>query len=160
MGWGGLSTPGELGDDQGELTMKPVEKVLGKLRERRCEPKRSGESYMAKCPAHDDQSPSLSVSEGTDGRALVYCFGGCKTEQVVSALGLEIGELFPEQDKASAQERTGITVAELARDKGLPEGALREYGLCDLRGGRVSVTYYGTDGVPATRHRRLFSPVR
>ncbi len=70
--------------------MMPVDLVLDRLdgvRER-------GENYQALCPAHDDHEPSLSVSEGEDGRALVRCFAGCRTEDVVSALGLEMSDLF------------------------------------------------------------------
>lgn len=56
----------------------------------------NGGGYMALCPAHDDRSPSLSVSEGDDGRLLLHCHGGCKTEDVVKALGLEMRDLFEE----------------------------------------------------------------
>src|SRR3712207_2022060 len=50
--------------------------------------------FMALCPAHDDQRPSLSVSEGDDGKVLVRCFAGCETEEVLDALGLSIHDLF------------------------------------------------------------------
>ena len=36
-----------------------------------------GPRWMARCPAHDDQTPSLSISEGSDGIVLVKCFTGC-----------------------------------------------------------------------------------
>ena len=42
--------------------------------------RRSGSGWMAKCPAHDDKTPSLSIGE-TDGKVLLrtndylYCFG-------------------------------------------------------------------------------------
>ena len=52
--------------------------------------------WKASCPAHDDRQPSLSVSVGDDGRVLLYCHAGCKVEDVVSALGLEMRDLFPE----------------------------------------------------------------
>jgi hypothetical protein len=32
--------------------------------------------WYAKCPAHDDKSPSLSIATGNDGRLLVKCFAG------------------------------------------------------------------------------------
>ncbi len=35
--------------------------------------------YMARCPAHEDRTPSLSVTE-RDGRVLVNCFAGCPTD--------------------------------------------------------------------------------
>jgi hypothetical protein len=36
-----------------------------------------GSSFMAICPAHDDTEPSLHVSTGADGRALLRCYAGC-----------------------------------------------------------------------------------
>ena len=32
---------------------------------------------MARCPAHDDLSPSLSIRAGSDGKVLVRCHAGC-----------------------------------------------------------------------------------
>lgn len=37
------------------------------------------------CPAHEDTTPSLSVTE-RDGRTLVHCFAGCAQEDVLEAL--------------------------------------------------------------------------
>src|SRR5215212_3988053 len=70
--------------------MRPVDLVLDRLEG----VKQRGESYQAQCPAHDDNEPSLSVAEGEDGRALVKCFAGCKPEEVVAALDLEMKNLF------------------------------------------------------------------
>jgi hypothetical protein len=53
-------------------------------------------SWSAKCPAHADRSPSLSVKELGDGRILMHCFAGCGTDAVLAALGLAIGDLFAE----------------------------------------------------------------
>lgn len=50
--------------------------------------------WLAKCPAHDDKSPSLSVRELPDGRTLVHCFAGCATADVLSAVGLRMADLF------------------------------------------------------------------
>ena len=47
----------------------PVSLVVARLEEAGCSPRRSGAGWSAKCPAHDDRKASLSVSEGTDGRA-------------------------------------------------------------------------------------------
>lgn len=53
--------------------------------------------WLALCPAHADRSPSLSIKEGDEGRTLVYCFAGCPPDDVVTAVGLDIGDLFPEK---------------------------------------------------------------
>ena len=58
--------------------------------------KRNGHGFMARCPAHEDHTPSLSVAEGTDGAVLVKCFAGCSTEEIVQALGLDVKDLFPD----------------------------------------------------------------
>ena len=39
----------------------------------------------ARCPAHEDGSPSLSLRL-TDDRILIHCFGGCETGAVLKAL--------------------------------------------------------------------------
>lgn len=51
--------------------------------------------WLAKCPAHEDRSPSLSIRELDDGRLLLHDFGGCDTQGVLDALGLEMASLFP-----------------------------------------------------------------
>jgi hypothetical protein len=52
--------------------------------------------WVARCPAHEDRIPSLSVGEGADGRVLVHCFAGCTVDAVVAALGLTVVDLFPD----------------------------------------------------------------
>jgi hypothetical protein len=47
--------------------------------------KRSGDGWMAKCPAHDDHNPSLSVTLKL-GKVLLHCHSGCTQEAVVDAL--------------------------------------------------------------------------
>lgn len=47
---------------------------------------RSGAGWLAKCPAHDDQTPSLSIKDGELGRLLLFCFAGCETFQVIALL--------------------------------------------------------------------------
>jgi putative DNA primase/helicase len=56
--------------------------------------RRSGGGWVARCPAHEDRSPSLSVKEGVDGRVLVYCHAGSRTDDVVAAIGLTMRDLF------------------------------------------------------------------
>jgi hypothetical protein len=51
--------------------------------------------WLARCPAHDDRRPSLSVAELDDGRVLLHCFAGCAIENVLDAVGLTFSDLFP-----------------------------------------------------------------
>jgi DNA primase len=60
-------------------------------------PRRSGRGWLAKCPAHRDRSPSLSVAEGDGGRVLMHCFTGCDVTDVLAAIGLTLADLFPER---------------------------------------------------------------
>ena len=60
--------------------------------------------WMACCPAHDDRDPSLSIKEGDNGRILLYCHAGCKTENVVSALNLHMSDLMPDQQNQEPRE--------------------------------------------------------
>ena len=49
--------------------------------------KRSGPNqYTACCPAHDDNSPSLSIKDSPDGKVLVHCHAGCTQDEVINAL--------------------------------------------------------------------------
>ena len=47
--------------------------------------KRSGDGYVARCPAHEDHTPSLSISSSSE-KVLFYCHAGCTQENVISAL--------------------------------------------------------------------------
>lgn len=45
-----------------------------------------GSYGMARCPAHDDRSPSLSIRNGGDDKVLVKCHAGCEQADVIAAL--------------------------------------------------------------------------
>ena len=61
---------------------------------------KSGDGWAAKCPAHDDDSPSLSISEGDDGRTLLRCHVGCSVEKIVAEIGLKMSDLFADNGHA------------------------------------------------------------
>ena len=48
--------------------------------------RKAGGGWTARCPAHDDRNPSLSISDGGDGKVLVHCHAGCDQAQVIDAL--------------------------------------------------------------------------
>lgn len=75
--------------------MSPIEKLLEVLRAHGYEPRRAGNGWACRCPAHDDRSPSLSIGTGNDGRALAKCHAGCETADVLAAIGLELRDLMP-----------------------------------------------------------------
>ena len=73
--------------------------------------RKSGGGWTAKCPAHEDRRASLSIREAANGNVLVKCFAGCTADEIVAALGLELGDLFPERGgEAAYPRRTPATV--------------------------------------------------
>lgn len=48
--------------------------------------RRSGGQWMAPCPAHEDRTPSLAITESEAGRVLVHCHSGCSQAAVIEAL--------------------------------------------------------------------------
>jgi putative DNA primase/helicase len=48
--------------------------------------RKAGGSWTARCPAHEDRTPSLSIRDADDGKVLVRCHAGCDQEQVIAAL--------------------------------------------------------------------------
>jgi putative DNA primase/helicase len=79
-----------------------------------------GSYGKARCPAHEDRSPSLSI---TPGRAAVlfHCFAGCAQADVIAALAAKGGYVRPTKRDVVPQERRDL--APLARElwgKALP----------------------------------------
>jgi CHC2 zinc finger len=71
---------------------RPIELILSRLE--KVSGNEGGIRFKALCPAHPDRSPSLSVSEGDGGRALLHCFSGCSAEAIVSSIKLTMTDLF------------------------------------------------------------------
>ncbi len=69
-------------------------------------PKRSGEGFVANCPAHDDKTPSLSIAKGDDGRTLIKCYAGCETRAIVTKWGLKMSDLFDEGQESQPRRAT------------------------------------------------------
>lgn len=74
-------------------------------------------SWIARCPAHDDKSPSLTITEMADERTLVHCFGGCDVSDVLGAVGLTFSDLYPPRvvDHRVGPERRPFPAADVLR---------------------------------------------
>jgi hypothetical protein len=72
--------------------------------------------WVARCPAHQDRAPSLSVREDS-GVILVHCFSGSAVQDVVGAVGLELADLFPPRNDAHSvkSERRPLPAADVLR---------------------------------------------
>lgn len=58
--------------------------------------KRTGTNrYIARCPAHNDRHPSLSVRELDDGRVLLHCWAGCDVASILDGVGLTWDAIMP-----------------------------------------------------------------
>ena len=93
------------------VTSNPLDQFLGRLER----VKASGRGYIARCPAHEDKTASLSITAGDDGRVLMHCFAGCRAADVVAAAGLEIGDLFVKRPTADMSFTERAALKEYAR---------------------------------------------
>ena len=60
------------------MTAESIAKALGG--------RKAGAAWMARCPAHEDLEPSLSIKDADRGKVLVRCHAGCDQQQVIMAL--------------------------------------------------------------------------
>lgn len=85
--------------------------------------------WIARCPAHDDRSPSLSVRDVGDGRTLIHCHAGCGALAVLDALGLDWGALLPTARQAPLQVNQ-------AAARGSLDELVVEIAIADMNAGR------------------------
>lgn len=89
----------------------PLELLLSRLEGVR----KTGDRYVARCPAHNDNSPSLSLLRSEDGRALVHCYASCETRDVLAAVGLELRDLYP--DNLAPEQRQRYRREQLEKER-------------------------------------------
>ncbi len=90
--------------------MKAIDELLSRLGERVVSSSGNG-TYSARCPAHDDKNPSLSIAVAED-RVVVCCHAGCSTEHVARALSMEMRQLFDDHYAgAASHSTTAVTLA-------------------------------------------------
>jgi hypothetical protein len=65
--------------------------------------KKAGAGWLARCPAHEDRRPSLTIGQGEDGRVLLCCQAGCAIEDVVASLEIGMSDLFAEGSQSSGK---------------------------------------------------------
>ncbi len=144
--------------------MMPVDLVLDRLEG----VKERDKGYQALCPAHEDREPSLSVSEGEEGKAILNCFAGCEAEEIVASIGLKMKDLFVRRNghekflRSTPQKTTATvqpcTLENYSAAKGLPAEFLQKLGLRDQnyrkRPAAVRIPYRDADGQEiAVRYR-------
>jgi hypothetical protein len=77
-------------------------------------------NYTACCPAHEDKTPSMAIKE-QDGKIILHCFAGCPVENIVGAVGMDMTDLFPPNDKPTynPQPRVKFFATDLLRVIGM-----------------------------------------
>lgn len=83
-----------------------------------------GSRGRCRCPAHDDQSPSLCVTAGE--KLLVHCFAGCTQAAVIEAL--QARGLWIERGRRRRRARRTAVVLSRQRDLSYPEALNLAYG--------------------------------
>lgn len=140
--------------------------------------KKSGDGWTAKCPAHLDGSPSLSISEGHDGRTLLHCHAGCTPQAICNARGLTLADLFaprtsniapPAKPRIAATGETFnwqncVTdfnegdAQNLAAARGLSIELvrwIRTQGIVGIYEGKIAFANHGDGGAVVSAHVRL-----
>src|SRR3954452_3227629 len=85
--------------------------------------KKAGTGYVCRCPAHEDQHASLSLTDGDDGKVLWKCHAGCSQEAVQEALQ-RLGLLDQPRGKETSPRRLAGTSQAPERKRARPRGHL------------------------------------
>jgi hypothetical protein len=85
------------------------------------------------CPSCKRRSRSLSIGEGSDGRALVRCFAGCAPAEIVAAVGLRLVDLFPPRDPTELARREAQEVERRRRFRQAPRETVEAFLLEDVQ---------------------------
>jgi len=102
--------------------MMIIDSILSRLDKVR--PGRKDGVYMAVCPAHDDNSPSLAVFDHGDKCGL-HCHAGCDYTEVLDAIGLKASDLY---EKVENEDEWKIKQAEIRRKKARDRDMSKLYG--------------------------------
>lgn len=130
--------------------IQPIEVLLPLLKKVKKSTSEDGK-WTSLCPAHDDKRPSLSISTDNEGKIALHCHVGCTPQNILSAIDLKMANLFPKNQNIT-QKKAKLTLAELAKEKQIPEAFLKELGVFE-KGYSIQITYYLEDGSLASRQR-------
>jgi putative DNA primase/helicase len=129
------------------MTAETIAKALGG--------RKAGSGWMAKCPAHEDREPSLSIADADDGKVLVRCHAGCHQLQVIAALKARgIWSLVGRRHATIVDSNSGAANELQRGDAKRTEAALRMWGTTVPADGTMVETYLCSRGIvmalPAT----------
>jgi putative DNA primase/helicase len=110
--------------------------------------RKAGQGWTARCPAHDDREPSLSIRDGGNGKVLVRCHARCDQARVIAAL--RDRGLWGSAGQCKFQRKPRRIVAEREPDDGdakRSEGALALWRATGPAGGTPVETYLASRGL-------------
>jgi hypothetical protein len=126
---------------------------------------KAGDGWMARCPAHDDRDPSLSIRDGDNGMVLVHCHAGCDQMQIIATLRSRgLWEESGRQGFAQPEPSGAAASSQNRDDSERSEIALRLWGETAPAAGTLVETYLASRGLclppPLTLrfHPRLAHP--
>jgi len=65
-----------------------------------------GDGWIARCPAHEDGRPSLSINVSNTGKILLHCFAKCTAPEICAAIGFRERDLFPDSQNGAPGTHT------------------------------------------------------
>jgi putative DNA primase/helicase len=119
--------------------------------------RKAGAAWMARCPAHEDREPSLSIKDTDGGKVLVRCHAGCDQQKVIAALkarGIWQGSDRQHGMLIRSQPSPAAKYEPDRRDAERTQSALRLWGASVPAAGTLVETYLRSRGIvmpiPAT----------
>jgi putative DNA primase/helicase len=116
------------------MTAESIAKALGG--------RKAGTAWMARCLAHQDREPSLSIADGDNGKVLVRCHAGCEQHRVIAALRTR--GIWTDSDRCGGQtigSPSGTTNQPDRCNKTRTQAALRIWGATVPASGTLVETY-------------------
>jgi hypothetical protein len=74
----------------------------------------TADGWRARCPAHNDRTPSLSIGESASGKVLLYCHRGCSFAAIMRALGVRT---WRDRQRTAARADHAVARALQRRDR-------------------------------------------
>lgn len=96
----------------------PIDKVLSLLSG--VQQLKANTSWKAKCPAHNDDTPSLTVSRGQIQPVVFHCFAGCNSFEILEKLGLTYADIMAGSSIKSRTNQNLLEAARIARENAPP----------------------------------------
>src|SRR5438067_129290 len=138
------------------MTAESMAKALGG--------RKAGSAWMAKCPAHEDREPSLSIKDAEDGKVLVRCHAGCDQQGVIGALRTRgiWNDAGRRRGRTMVGAQSGATSKPRRGDAKRTHAALRIWGSALHSDGTLVQTYLRSRGIgmPAPATLRFYAAMK